>query len=1097
VLCLIKGAAKSGKTTEIYNRIKAAVDNGKKALLIVPEQASFYNERKLEQLGSHKGQAKAMSFSRFAQRISEQFGGCDKPQASTFAEYFLMSTALDEVSDQLEVYKKNYYTKGFIEQILSAVSELENAGISPQRLGAAALSLEQPDARNKLSELAMIYDSYTAVMSRSYLSQCDIMKNAAQKLVENSVLGDTEIFIDDFSGFTAPELELIAAFISNADKVTVSLYGGEQSCPAWQLSEDTERRLMRMAADCGKKVEKAVLTHSFFESKALTLIEKSQRQEMKPDTDENDGAVRAFICDNGYDELETAAAEIRLLVFEGMRYRDIAVIARDMGRYSAAIESVFGRFEIPFFVDDRTDARTALLTNGLLAAIKIACGARDADWLDAARSPLMGLDRQQINRLENYCYVWSVKPAQWKKDFVKNPSGMAGEMTDSDRELLNGLNEARAAVTEPILTLSKELKSGSGGKIARGIWSFLQQTAADRRIKEFADQIPDETERRTFIDEQQLLWDQLVDLLELFDSLDDSVSFLPERVCELTELCFGGFEVSLIPRTLDQVTVGTAQRMRAEDAKAVFLLGAVQGEFPALSKSEGLISEQERRLLAESGLDLLNEGDRRQDTEKMFCYRAVTASQKLLFVSCPKRELSGEELLPSEIFEYANRLTALRKDDPCAGIWSKEGLKRAIVSADESTRKSLKSAGVQLLGEAQTEQLCGFEKPQHKISDRNTAKALFGREIRISPSRLEQYYRCPFSFFIQKGLGIRKLSKAELSPANSGTIIHLILERLVTEKGRGLIEITDADLMAAIRAEALNYMRQCAGSLEEVTARMMGNVELLCGRIFEMIKNLAEELAQSEFIPAAFEMKIGRYGDVKSVELTTAEGNKIYAEGTVDRVDVANIDGQDYIRIIDYKSGAKKFEIEDVSSGLNLQMLIYLFSLTAEDNDPKNGRWHSPDAAAALYLPAQSSYVTVKHGTSDGEIAKSVKDQYRMNGLMLNDERILSAMEQNLEGRFIPYKQGVKPRGENPLYTAEELHKLRGLVFGKIEEMAERLYSGEIAAMPLVKNQLSPCSYCDYKSACGFEEGDEVRQHPALSRQEILGMGGEADGSKN
>ena len=132
--------------------------------------------------------------------------------------------------------------------------------------------------------------------------------------------------------------------ISSADKVTVALYGGEQSYPAWQLSEDTERRLVRMAADCGKKIEKTVLKQSYFESKALALMEEAQRKEIKPDTADNDGAVRAFICDNGYDELETVAAEIRRLVFEGMRYRDIAVIARDMGRYSAAIESVFGRF---------------------------------------------------------------------------------------------------------------------------------------------------------------------------------------------------------------------------------------------------------------------------------------------------------------------------------------------------------------------------------------------------------------------------------------------------------------------------------------------------------------------------------------------------------------------------------------------------------------------------------------------------------------------------------------------------------------------------------------------------------------------------------
>ena len=1098
MLHLIKGAAKSGKTTEIFKRLRSAVKCEKRALLIVPEQASFYNERRLaRELGEHRGLAQVTSFSRFAENTVNEGKCSEKPKISSFAENFMMSIALDEISDQLSVYKKNYYTKGFIEQMLSAVKELQNAGVTPQKLSTAALSHDEKDFREKISELALIYDSFEAVMSQNYTSDSGLMKAAADIITEKRGYEGAEIFIDDFGGFTAPELEIIGAFLSCADNVHITVYYAEgDDNAAFSLAKDTENRLCRLAEAAGCEVQHTIFEENYFGTDAMLAMEKAQRCEVLPSAKANNGEVCAVLCPSPYAELEETAAEIAKLAAEGMRYREMAVTARDLGRYISALPTVFARFNIPFFIDERRDARTSLLTNGIMAMVKCACAARDADWLEAARSPVMGLDAEDVSLLENYCYVWSVKQSEWKKPFIKNPSGMSGEMTQTDIEQLEKLNTLRAAVAGPIQEFAQQVKKASGGSISKGLWQLLTDINAAENITKFADSVAadykDKTKgenvRRELLDEQELLWQQLISLIELFDSIGEGVKFTPERICELIDVSFGSFDVAMIPRTLDQVAVGTAHRMRCEEVKVVFLLGAVEGEFPNTKLPEGLLSQRERKLLCEKGLDLLNEGDRTQDTEKMFCYRAVTAPAERLFVSCPQRDISGEELLPSEIFARAKAMSDGAKRSPYRMIWTESGLERAVAAnREERYFSSIRAAGEKLLGEERVKLLCDYHKPEHKIGDKKVMEKLFGEEISISPSRLEQFYKCPFSFFMQKGLKAHKLSKAELSPSNSGTLIHRILEMIVTRYGADLCRIENYELMGEIKAEAEQYMIECYGDTDSIPARMRGNIGLLCGRVFEMIKNLAEELEQSEFVPVAFELQVKRGGDIEPVVLTANDGKRIFAEGTVDRVDKAEIDGKSYVRVIDYKSGVKKFDIGDVSYGLNLQMLIYLFSIVEQQKQI---------AAGALYLPAQSDYVTVDHGADNEKVTKSVQEQYKMNGLLLSDEKVLKAMEQQLEGRFIPYKQGGRGRADASLYSADEFERLKRLVYKKMTDMVEQLYNGDIMAAPLCKKGVGPCAYCDFKNACGFEPGDNIREQQPLDRIEVLGEE-ETDGSKN
>ena len=119
-----------------------------------------------------------------------------------------------------------------------------------------------------------------------------------------------------------------------------------------------------------------------------------------------------------------------------------------------------------------------------------------------------------------------------------------------------------------------------------------------------------------------------------------------------------------------------------------------------------------------------------------------------------------------------------------------------------------------------------------------------------------------------------------------------------------------------------------------------------------------------------------------------------------------------------------------------------------------------------------------------------------MNGLLLSDQRVLEAMEHGLEGRFIPYKQGGRGRSDSSLYSADEFEQLKNLVFKKMTDMVEQLYNGEVMAEPLCKKNSGPCDYCDFRTACGFETGDPIREQQQLARSEVLKKEGDDDGSE-
>lgn len=1098
MLNIIVGVARSGKTTLIKERIKATVSTGRRALLIVPEQASFYNERTLQDmLGKCSHKAEVFSFSRLSELLLRQLGGRDRQPVTATAQVFLMSMALDELSDVLTVYGRHYRSRGFIEQTLAVVEECRNAGIMPEQLSAFSLALPEGSLRDKVHELSLIYDAFEAILHRSYLSSHDMIEMASQRLQTSELLNDADVFVDDFGGFTAPEFSLISAILSQAHQLTVAICCDEirSKQPAFALAADTINRLINIAEDARVEIKYTVLPEPVHLVTALLEMERATRCESLPNKEkQHSEGVQALACANPYEELETVASEIAQLVHEkGFRYREVAVIARDMSRYISALPSVFARYELPYFWDMRRDARSSALTQGVLEAVMVACSTREADWLSVARSPLFGLDAELIGELENYCFVWSVRQSMWEHPFCNNPDGMVEIMSEKASNKLAQLEEARRKITEPVLSLRKAIKSGQGSRIAKGLWQFLQEIEAKQHLAQFADVMHPE-EKSAFLEEQSLLWQQLIGLIELFDAVSDELSISVDRVSELIELSFGGFEVATVPRTLDEVAVGTADRIRCENVRAVFLLGAIEGEFPSSSMPGGLLSEPERRQLSQGGLSLLTEGDRSQATERMFCYRAVTSPSEHLVVCCPRTDAAGAALLPSSIFMRAAALTVQTSQPDLKHIWTLAGLEKTIAEQSEAQGSELailSELGRESLGDKRVQRLLrANEKREHKIENKSISQELFGNRIKLSPSRLEQYYKCPFSYYMQKGLGARTRQKAELSPLQAGTLIHRVLEKMVSRHGgKGLADVPANQLRQEINDEIVSYLTECVGDLSNIPARLLSNFERLGGWLFDMVSHLAQELAQSEFEPIAFELQIGENKQVEPLSLKTDAGAEVIVEGTVDRIDIATVNGKKYVRVLDYKSGKKSFLLEDVYYGLNLQMLIYLFSI----NQNGTGELGDTIPAGALYVPAQGSYISSTRDADIYQLQKKRQKQYEMNGLLLSDEDVLRAMERDLSGAYIPYVEGKKA---DALYSLAELGKLQRMVEDRIQLMAQQLYDGEIQAVPSCRDNESPCDYCDYRTACGFEQGDTVRSILKLDREKIFKEGWCEDGEQ-
>lgn len=1105
MLHFVIGTAGTGKTSRLVEEIQTVVAAGGKAILLVPEQFSFECEKLLYRSLGAKGalSVEVLSFTRLCNSVFRMFGGLSGTTVSKMAKYLLMSVAVSELRDSLQVYRKSCNNTAFLETLVEVCSEFKAAGVTEGALAQFARQCQQQPLRDKVSELSLLYSAYQGLLARGYTDPDDDLIRACALLELNSFFDRYTVFVDGFTTFMSAEFELLGHVIVQAKQVYIAMTADgvqdeQKGMGVFSTVKAAAGRLTRLAQAAGIEVaapELLTVQHRFRNPELEWLGQQFMQPVTKPYPHTPTGSVRLCPAADPYKEIEAVAAETaRLVREEGYRYKEIVLVARDTGPYLCAVDAVFTRYGIPYFVDATEDVENKPLMGGVLGAIDAVRSNFDAQAvLLLAKSPVMGLDLQAVAALENYCYCWGVRGAVWHSGFANNPRGLSGALTDEDIAALTAINATRGAVVTPLLALKAAIAQGNGRNFAEGIFDFLQQIHATENLTAYADKLP-QGKRSTFLDESAQLWDVLIGILDIFGAVLGNVTLPQSRLCELLRLAVNAAEIGLVPQTLDQVLVGQADRIRPMDTRAVFVIGANEGVFPVQCAASGVFSDAERQLMIDSGVEIAAPTLQKSVLEKFFAYFALTLPSERLTVSYPRSDLLGRELLPSVIVSQLQSLfpeLEPQQPEPFAAVAGESSAFQLLASQYHSDTPLIATLLEYFSTTAKSGALLRMKKaalrPPHALMDTVMAKELFGHRLRLSPSRVERYYRCPFSFFASDGLGLRARRRVEFTPLESGSVIHNVLQVMVQRYGgKGLAELTDAQLREEIAQVIGDYLAARIDDMTVLPVRFQYLFARLTGMLARLLRHLGQELAQSRFEPVAFELPINRNEGVEPLYLETVDGTSVIVEGVVDRVDVMNKNGVRYVRVVDYKSGSKSFQLHDILYGLNMQMLLYLF--TIQENGAGDLAGGIP--AGVLYMPVREKFVSAQRDTADDTVAAQRAKEWRMSGLLLDDEEALRGMEQDIGGIYIPAKldkNGV-PDAKSSLATLAQMGKLSGKVKELVLQLATGLGQGNIPACPVDDDDYKTCTYCDYRAVCGYEQGDAVREIAKLDKEAFFNM---------
>lgn len=1110
MLQVITGKAGTGKTSMLMQAIAKEMDAGNKSILIVPEQYSHQAERELCALcGSRVSlYAEVLTFTGLARWVDRQLGSGDPVALDQGGQLLCMALAVEMVYAQLRVYGGARKRAALQSQLLEAVTELKTACISQEELLRAAADCDGLLA-DKLHDMALISGAYDAVVSAGRADPTDKLTRLAERIPE-AEMENIRIFIDGFTDFTGQQLRVIDGLLESGCEITVCLTcdSGQYDNEVYAIPRSTLRALKRIAEERGvewkevrKTAEREETALDFFCDHMFTYT----RERMEDETD----SIRLYVGDSVADECEFAAAQAIAFVRDGgCRWRDIAVAVRGFENYETLLDSTFRKYGVPLYMTKKSSLLSKPLTQLIEAAYEIVTGGWDAeDMFTYLRTGLTGLEQADCDVLENYVLLWDLRGTAWTReaDWRLHPAGYEESYSPEDNALLRRVNALRRGVAAPLAMFEQETKGAvTGHEQVMALVRLLETLGVDRVLEQRAARLEEEGYPQQAA-ECEKIWEIVLNALEQFDGILGETEMDTDRFSQLLLLMLSQYDVGTIPIAVDRVSAGEMDRMRRRNLKHLIVLGASDGNLPRPEENGGVFSGDDRSRLLEVGLDLGTCGDAELWREFGLIYHCLTLPKETLTMTYP----AGGENRPSIVMSRAKALfeKEIRYIDPleCKMAARDSALELAAFSLRDSAGTAAASAA-SYFRESDKERLELLQKAAEQLRgslSREGVRNLYGNTLRLSASRIDRFNSCPFSYFMEYGLKAKPRKTASFAPPEMGTFMHYVLEHVardVTALG-GFAAVSEQELHRLTDLYIGQYISQFLNDFKEKTPRFVYLFRRLTKDVRAVVDDMAAELRKSSFVPLDFELNFGDPEKIPPMEIGSGEASMTLT-GIADRVDGWVHEDKLYLRVVDYKTGKKEFKLSDIWYGMNLQMLLYLFTLE-KWGQQRYGKEVVP--AGVLYVPAFHKNVVGQDNLSDEEILKQQRKKHLRSGLILQDEAVIAAMEMGEEYEFIPVS--VKKRGSDvpeALASAQQLGVLAKHIDKTLQKLAAELKGGSIAASPYYKNkQTNACSYCQYKEVCCFEDGqrsESYRYLPDLPAGKVWAMmeehgeGGEVDG---
>ena len=1066
MLTLLLGKDWIANRDAVLNMVAQDVKNAQgNRILMVPELISHDTERRLCKAAGDTASryAEVLSFTRLARRVADSAGHGARECLDNGGRVVAMAAATRQLHSKLKAYAAVETRPEFLTSLVDAVDEFKRCCITSKDLLAAADQSEGSFAQ-KLEELSLILEAYDSLCSRGKRDPRDQMTWLLEQL-EAGDFGEKHVFyIDGFPDFTRQHFAILLHLIQVSPQVVVSLNCDVpgSSALAFEKAGATAAELIRCAKQIGVPVE----IHRV-ESNRTCL--ESVRDGLFQGGISTESNLRVFRADSIQAECWLTADRIRELVQNGCRYRDVAIVCTDMTSYRNYLSLVLRRCGIPLYLSGTEEILEKSVISALLAALHAALdGFEQRDVLRYLKSVLSPVDLEVCDRLENYAILWGIRGSRWLNPWENHPVGMGEEWTDSAREQLNRLNEARTLCLAPLMKLHQKFRSAVKLQDqVEALYDFFEQIHLANRLDGMAREMDAAGDNRSAQILNQL-WEILLSALEqMYDVLGETV-WDQESFLRLFELLLSQYDVGTIPPVLDAVMAGPVAAMRCQQVKHLIVLGAQEGALPGYCGSNGVLTDQERDALRQLGVPLTGGSMEGRQAEFSEIYGVFCGAEESVCVSCGPEQ-------PSFVYRRLANMTCgetlYQNSTPIADAY--DAAAYLVPVRDQDTADFL---GIH---DAYQEILHRSSYTLGKVNRDNIHK-LYGKKLRLSASQVDRQAECKMSYFLRYGLRAKERKEATVDPAEFGTYVHSVLEdtaRDVMACG-GFHKVSLDETMEIAMSYSDAYAKQRFSQLDSqrIAYLFQRNVQELSAIVVE----LWQELSVSEFVPADFELS---FGDGQKMNAITIPDAQIEAQlrGFVDRVDVWNNGHTNYFRVVDYKTGRKDFDYCDVFNGIGLQMLLYLFALEQE-GEHVLGENLVP--AGVQYFAARSPFVTASGKLTDEQAAAEHGKTWKRKGLVLADDAVVQAMEPEGSPKRLSCKFSKEGALTGDIATREQLKTLKKYVFQVLRDIVADIASGDVTPDPYTRGSShNACAYCPYQSVCHFATVEGRRNYKTMSAQ--------------
>lgn len=1102
-LQFIFGSSGSGKSHSLYKKTieEAAAHPEKNYIVLVPEQFTMQTQKDLVEASPRHAilNIDVLSFGRLAYRVMEETGGSGRIVLDDEGKNLIIRKIAGEYEKELTILRGNLKRQGYISEVKSVISEFTQYDIGEDQIDQM---MEQVGSGSslyyKLQDIKKVYHGFYAYLEEKYITREEILDLLCDKVPESGLLKDSVITLDGFTGFTPVQNRLLERLLSVCEEVSVTVTIPEGENPylyqgpyqLFSLSKEMTTRLLTICRERNIPVKDPVWMsgnppYRFRKNEVMAFLERNLFRYKKEKYERKQDRIQIWHASGPGQEVEAAAREIRFLVrTRGWRYRDFAVIVPDLSAYSDDIRTLFSEYGIPVF----TDQKRSVLLNPFVEYVRSVIAMVQNSYTYESvfrflRTGLSGFTMEEIDTLENYVLALGIRGyKKWQGVWVRKSKGMT-------EEELAEVNHLRVRLVEQVDDLVYVLRQQKKTvrDITEALYDFLVKEGMYTKVKR----------QETFFAQNGELalakeYSQVYRIvIELFDKF---VALLGEEKVSLKEygeLLDAGLEearVGVIPPGTDEVVAGDMERTRLKDIKVMFLLGANDSFLPGQLGSGGLLSEYDRDKIREGGTRLAAGGKEQAYIQKFYLYMMLTKPEEKLYLSYSSTSADGKSLRPSYLIRDIQKLfpyiTVRREEErPLKEIelTPKNGLELLIkgLQNQEMARPEWKELYAWFRQEKKRSEKLDeildahfYRMPKDRLSV-EVSRILYREGLDKGVTRLEKYASCAFAHFMAYGLRLSERQEYEFKPLDWGNLFHRAMEFFAQKAERLSIPITEiTDEMR--RKMVDSSVEESIVDYENTVLYSTKRREYLITRMKRLVDRTVWALLRQQAM-----------GDFRQ------SGTEVrFDGGKIDRIDTCEVNDQIYVKVTDYKTGSKSFDLTAFYYGLQLQLAVYLNAALELERKKHPNKEVIP---AGIFYYQMKDPVVPK--AEEEQTVEKILKELRPDGLVNSDPEILDHLDHTGQKNSLAAPFGRNKDGSisktSRAASKEEFKLLSSYTKKKTGQMKKEILQGNAAKEPYEMGMSTGCDFCPYHNICGFDEkieGCGYRSLVSRKREEIFRM---------